>query len=187
MKAISKNRFDVNENPVAAVVEQATGKPESELRAAARLHGLTMKELAAGMGVSASYLSQVSTGRRPWSPVMREKVMQVLGEVPGQGAVYRQGGVVTGESSYIRERARSRGMSMQELAERSGVSYGYMTQVSRGRRSMGVKYQKRVEAALEAPAPGLKPPSAPALTSKPCGTGWMLTGSARTRLPGGPG
>ena len=34
-----------------------TGKPESELRAAARRHGLTLKELAVKMGVSYDYLS----------------------------------------------------------------------------------------------------------------------------------
>ena len=78
--------------------------------------------------------------------------MAVLGEVPGQGIVYRQGVVVAGESSYIRERAREQGMSMQDLADRVGVSYGYMTQVSRGHRNMGVKVQARVESALEAPA-----------------------------------
>ena len=43
-------------------------------------------------------------------------------------------------------------MSMQELAERAKVSYGYMVQVSRGHRNMGVKVQARVESALEAPA-----------------------------------
>ena len=37
------------------------------------------------MGVSAGYLSQIATGRRPWTQTMREKVMAVLGEVPGQG------------------------------------------------------------------------------------------------------
>ncbi len=125
---------------------------ESELRAAARRRGLTMKELAAKMGTTPSYLSQIATGNRPWSPAMREKAEAVLGEVPGQGIVYRQGGVVNGESSYIRERARELGMSMQDLAERSGVSYGYMVQVSRGHRNMGVKVQKRVESALQAPA-----------------------------------
>ena len=57
--------------------------------------------------MSASYLSQIANGRRPWTPKMREKVAAVLGEVPGQGTVYRQGGVVTGESSFIRERART--------------------------------------------------------------------------------
>ena len=128
------------------------GKPESELRAAARRRGLTMKELAAKMGVSAGHLSQIATGGRPWTPNMREKAASVLGEVPGQGVVYRQGGMVTGESSYIRERARGLGMSMQDLADRVGVSYGYMAQVSRGRRNMGVKVQARVESALEAPA-----------------------------------
>ena len=60
---------------------------------------------------------------------MREKAAAVLGEVPGQGTVYRQGGVVTGESSFIRERARTLGMTMQDLADRVGVSYSYMTQV----------------------------------------------------------
>ena len=125
---------------------------ETELRAAARRRGLTMKELAVRMGVSAGYLSQIANGGRPWTPKMREKVAAVLGEVPGQGIVYRQGGVVTGESSFIRERARTLGMTMQDLADRVGVSYSYMTQVARGRQSMGVKVQARVESALQAPA-----------------------------------
>ena len=81
---------------------------------------------------------------------MREKAASVLGEVPRQGVVYRQGGVVSGGSSYIREQARALGMSMKDLAEHAGVSPGYMTQVSRGYRNMGVKVQVRVEAALEA-------------------------------------
>ena len=125
---------------------------ESELRAAARRRGLTMKELAAMMGVSAGYLSQIANGGRPWTPKMREKIAAVLGEVPGQGTVYRQGGVVTGESSFIRERARTLGMTMQDLADRVGVAYSYMTQVARGRQSMGVKVQARIESALQAPA-----------------------------------
>ena len=129
-----------------------TRTAESELRAAARRRGLTMKELAALMGVSAGYLSQIANRGRPWTPKMREKVAAVLGEVPGQGTVYRQSSVVTGESSFIRERARTLGMTMQDLAGRAGVSYSYMTQVARGRQSMGVKVQARVESALQAPA-----------------------------------
>ncbi len=125
---------------------------ESELRAAARRRGLTMQELAAKMGISVGYLSGIASGRNPWTPRTREKAAAVLGAVPGQGVVYRRGGVVAGESSYIRERARALGMSMQDLAERVGVSYGYMTEVSRGRRNMGVKVQARVQSALEAPA-----------------------------------
>ena len=125
---------------------------ETELRVAARRRGLTMKELAEKMDTTPSYLSQIATGNRPWSPKMREKAEAVLGEVPGQSIIYRQGGVVNGESSYIREQARELGMSMQDLAERAKVSYGYMVQVSRGHRNMGVKVQARVESALEAPA-----------------------------------
>ena len=131
---------------------QTTRTAESELRAAARRRGLTMKELAALMGVGASYLSRIANGGSPWTPKMKEKVAAVLGEVPGQGIVYRQGGVVTGESSFIRERARTLGMTMHDLADRVGVSYSYMTQVARGRQSMGVKVQVRVESALNAPA-----------------------------------
>ena len=129
-----------------------TAGAESELRAAARRRGLTMKELAVKMGVSAGYLSQIANGGRQWTPKMREKVAAALGEVPGQGTVYRQGGVVTGESSFIRERARTLGMTMQDLADRVGVSYSYVTQVARGRQSMGVKVQARIESALQAPA-----------------------------------
>ena len=127
-------------------------RTETEFRAAARRRGLTMKELAAMMDVSAGYLSQITNGGRPWTPKMREKVAAVLGEVPGQRTVYRQGGVVTGESSFIRERARVMGMSMQDLADRVGVSYGYMSQLARGHSNMGVKVQARVESALKAPA-----------------------------------
>ena len=125
---------------------------ESELRAAARRRGLTMRELAKKMGVNPSHLSQIAMGGKPWTPARREKAEAVLGEVPGQGIVYRQGDVVNGESSYIRERARELGMSMQYLADKVGVSYGYMVQASRGHRNMGVKVQARVESALEAPA-----------------------------------
>ena len=128
-----------------------TAAAETELRAAARRRGLTMQELAARMGVSAGYLSQIANGGRPWMPKMREKAAAVLGEVPGQGIVYRQGGVVSGESSYIRERARALGMTMRDLADRVGVSYGYMIQVARGHGNMGVKVQARVESALGAP------------------------------------
>ena len=156
--------FEGNENAAAGAGQtpeiqsgateqgQNEGKPESELRAAARRRGLTLKELAAKMGVSYGYLSSVSAGRRPWSPMLRERAMQVLGEVPGPGVVYRQGGLVKGESSYIRERARELGMSLGDLAERSGVSYGYLCQASRGQRNMGPAVQARVEAALDAPA-----------------------------------
>ena len=131
---------------------QGKGKAESKLRAAARRHGLTMKELAHLMGVNAGYLSDVANGRRPWTPFMREQVMAVLGEVPGQGIIYRQGGVITGESSYIRERAREKGLSMKDLAVVVGVSYGFMTQAARGHRNMSPHVQARVEAALDAPA-----------------------------------
>ncbi len=129
-----------------------TGTPESELRAAARRRGITMKELAALMGVSASYLSQIATGKRQWTLGMHDKVMAVLGEVPGQGFVYRRSEVVTGESSFIRERAREKGMTMRDLADRVGVSASFLSQAARGRQTMGVKVQARVESALNCQA-----------------------------------
>ena len=119
-----------------------------------------MKELADRMGISCRYLSMLSTGKVRWSQAMKQKVMAVLGEVPGQGMVYRQGGYVSGESTCIRERAREMGLSMNELAAKAGVSSGYLSDVSRGRRNMGVKVQQRVEALLQAPAqaaPAQKP------------------------------
>ena len=125
---------------------------ETELRAAARRCGLTMKELAAETGVTPGYLSGLASGRKPWTPRMRGRAVAVLGEAPAQGVVYRQRDVVSGESSYIRERARALGMSMQDLAERVGVTAGYMSAVSRGRRRMGVKLQARVESTLEVQA-----------------------------------
>ena len=136
----------------AADSGQGRGKPESELRAAARRKGLTLKELADRMGVSYNYLSQVSSGSRPWSSMLRERAMAALGEVPGQGVVYRQGGLVQGESSCIRERAREVGLSMGALADLVGVSRSYLSMASRGRRNMSPGVQAKVEAVLEAPA-----------------------------------
>ena len=132
--------------------EQGKGKAESELQAAARRHGLTLKQLAARMGVNYSHLCSVANGRRPWTPMLRERAMAVLGEVPGQGVVYSQGGVIQGgESTYIRERARERGLSMGELADLVGLSRGYLTQASRGERCLSPSAQARVENVLEAP------------------------------------
>ncbi len=136
----------------AAATAQPKGKSETELRAAARRRGLTMRELAKKMGVSASYLSQVGTGKKPWTPNLREKAIAVLGEVPGQGIVYRQSDVVEEGSTFIRERARAYGMSLKELADWVGISASYMTMVARGHRSMGVKLQAKVESALQVPA-----------------------------------
>ena len=127
------------------------GKPESELRAAARRKGLTLKELANLMGVNYSHLCSVAGGRRPWTHDLRERTMAVLGEVPGQGIVYRQGGLVQGESTCIRERAREKGLTQKDLAEQAGVSAGYMSDVCRGRRNMSPAVQARVERVLDAP------------------------------------
>ena len=127
------------------------GKAESELRAAARRQGLTLKELAALMGASYSHLCSVANGRRPWTSDLRQKVQAVLGEVPGQGIVYRRGGAVQSESSFIRERAREKGMTLKDLALVVGMSYRYMTQVARGQRNMSPSMQVRVESALGGP------------------------------------
>ena len=155
--------FDGNENAAAgagniqgtqagaAAQGRTKGKPESELRAAARRHGLNLKELADRMGVNYGYLSSAASGRRPWSPLLRERATAVLGEVPGQGVVYRQGGLVQGESTCIRERARALGMSQKDLAQRVGVSVGYMSEVARGRKNMSPAVQTRVESVLGGP------------------------------------
>ena len=148
-------QHDGNSRPAQQVLRKNAaanqGKPESELRAAARRHGYTLKELAALMGASYSHLCSVANGRRPWTPELKEKVKAVLGEVPGQGIVYRQGGAVQGESSFIRERAREQGMTLKDLAVVVGMSYRYMTQVARGQRNMSPSRQVRVEAALGGP------------------------------------
>ena len=63
----------------------------------------------------------------------------------------RLGSVANGGSTFIRERARELGLSMGELADRVGVSRGYMSDVARGRRCMSPAVQARVEAVLDAP------------------------------------
>ena len=122
---------------------------ESEVQAAARKKGLTVGELAAKMGVTKGYLSQIATGHRKWTPKMRAKVTAVLGEMPGQGMVRVRQESVAGESTYIRERARELGLTMRDVAARAGLSHNYVSQVSRGHRIMTVNVRTRLEAALE--------------------------------------
>ena len=90
--------MDGNGNPVPdkdARTGKNKGKPESELRAAARRHGLTMHGTGGPDGrlgpLSCPMLWDRDTdpGPRP----CEQKVTAVLGEVPGQGVVYRQGGL----------------------------------------------------------------------------------------------
>ena len=130
----------------------ATGRAESCLAAAARERGLTIGELAALMGVTPSHLSQVARGNKPLTPNMAAKIEAVLGVVPPQGIVYRQGGVVHGgQTTYIRELAREQGLTLRQVADRSGISYGYLVQAARGHRNLSPKVQKQVEAVLQAP------------------------------------
>ena len=102
------------------------------------------------LGVNYGYLSSVASGRRPWTPLLRERATAVLGEVPGQGIVYRQGGLVEGESTCIRERARELGLTLRQVADRTGLSYGYVVQVSRGQRNLSPAAQARMESVLDA-------------------------------------
>ena len=181
------------------------GKPENELRAAARRHGYTLKQLAALMGVNYNHLCSVANGRRPWTPDLRDKVKAALGEVPGQGIVYRQGGLVQGESTRIREQARAVGLNLKDLAGLVGVSYNHMTDVCRGRRNMSPAIQARVESALGGPveiAPA-EPANRPAGVVN-CGSTYIrerarelgmslkelarrVGGQRLLHLPGGPG
>ena len=115
---------------------------------------MTMHDLADHVGVSYSYMTQVARGRQNMGVKVQARVESALhapAKVAPATCANRQGVVVAGESSYIRERARELGMSLRDLADRVGVSYGYISMVARGHSNMGVKVQARVASALEAP------------------------------------
>ncbi|MDE2780768.1 MAG: helix-turn-helix domain-containing protein [Chloroflexota bacterium] len=138
----------------APVVESVagTGRAESHLSVAARQRGLNIKELATLVGVGPSHLSQVARGKKTLTPFMRGRIEAVLGWVPPQGVAHRQDGVVKGgESTYLRERAREQGLTLRQVADRTGLTYGYVTQVSRGQRNLSPSAQARMETVLEAP------------------------------------
>ena len=139
-------------NSGANDANDATGRAESHLTVAARERGLNIKELAALMGVGPSHLSQVARGRKPLTANLHAKIEAVLGEVPPQGIVHRQDGVLHGgESTYLRERAREQGLTLRQVADRTGLTYGYVVQVSRGQRNLSPAAQSRMEAVLDAP------------------------------------
>ncbi len=172
-------------SPVKLTCETAaTGRAESHLAVAARERGLNLNELAALMGVGPSHLSQVARGRKNLTPFMRGKIEAVLGWVPPQGVVHRQGGVVKGgESTYLRERARERGMTLRQVADRTGLTYGYVVQVSRGQRNLSPSAQARMETVLEAPVKveAAQPAdiNPPALWERMDAHGWSQNETAR--------
>ena len=130
----------------------ATARAESHLTVAARERGLNIKELASLMGVGPSHLSQVARGKKNLTANMRAKIEAVLGQVPPQGVVHRQGGVLHGgESTYLRETAREKGLTLRQVADRTGLTYGYVVQVSRGQRHLSPSAQARMESVLDAP------------------------------------
>ena len=141
-----------NASPVNFTGETDTGRAESHLSVAARERGLNIKELAALMGVGPSHLSQVARGKRNLTAYMRGKIEAVLGQVPPQGMIHRQDGVLHGgESTYLREKAREQGLTLRQVADRTGLTYKYVVQVSRGQRHLSPSAQARMETVLEAP------------------------------------
>ena len=118
MKAITnidtsdtKANFGTSTNPATSAAQgQTKGKPESELRATARRHGLNLKDLADRMGVNYGYLSSVASGRRPWSSHAAGEGHGGPGRGPRPGVRLPPGGHrAKGESTFIRERARAAG------------------------------------------------------------------------------
>ena len=105
-----------------------TAARETELRACGEGSGLTMRELAAKMGVSAGYLWVVAHGAQAVDPeVCARGRCRSWRRFPDRRSSIARSGVVSGESSYIRERARRSG---HEYAGPSpacgGVLSGYM-------------------------------------------------------------
>ena len=120
----------------------------------AREKGLTQKDLAERVGVSAGYMSDVCRGRRNMSPAVQAKVESVLDApvvIAPALCANRRGGPVRGESTYIREQARERGLTLRQVADRTGLSYGYVVQASRGHRNLSPAAQAKMESVLEAP------------------------------------
>ena len=116
---------------------------------------MSLKGLAGHVGMSYGYMTQVSRGQRNMSPAVQARVEAVLegpARVEPAPRANRPGGLVKGESCYIRERARELGMSLKELAKLAGVSCGYLSDVARGRKCMSPAVRARVEALLEGPA-----------------------------------
>ena len=130
------------------------GRPESELRAAARRKGLTLKELAALMGVElAATCAPLPTATGPGPPDLREKgPRRCWARSPARASSTARAARSPARAAVIRERAREKGMTLKDLAVAVGVSYRYMTQAARGQRNMSPRVQARVESALGGPA-----------------------------------
>ena len=104
-------RFEAHGNPARGAgktteMRAGTAGPGIDLKTAVRRRGLTMKEFAARIGVTPGYLSEIGSWRRKWTARMRDRVEAALDETPERGFVYRRRPPASGESTFIRERAR---------------------------------------------------------------------------------
>ena len=70
----------------AAARRSLSGLPLPFPDAAARRQGLTVKEVAALMGVNYGHLCAVANGHRPWTPMLREKGHGGPGRGTGPGS-----------------------------------------------------------------------------------------------------
>lgn len=53
----------------------------AKLRAEREKRGLSQKEVAGGMGITPSYLSELEHGKRPWSARLRDLFLKTVKEI----------------------------------------------------------------------------------------------------------
>ena len=141
--SLSTTNCNGDGNPVPG-----TGKPESELRAAARRRGLTLKELAGQAWVSLDYISQVSRGYRNMGPAVQARVEALL---EGSAKV-EPAGIPSVDCRALWDHMDAHGFRRNEVTRLAGISSGHLSQIMNGQRNPSGEVLRKLHGVLFRPS-----------------------------------
>ena len=110
---------------------------------------MSMNELAERAGVSSSYLSDVSRGRRNMGVKVQQRVEALL-QAQAQAAPAQKPRI---DCRVLWDRMDAHGLSQNEVARRAGICTGYLSEIMNGRRTPSGTVLKRLHEVLFAPSP----------------------------------
>lgn len=122
-----------------------------KIRALREERGYTLQDLARRANLSLSYLSEIERGSKKPSLKTLEKLAAAL-NVPKtqliEGDVVERGLSLGDKIRLLRTEKK---MSLQELAERAGISLSYLSEIERGTVYPSLNTVKRIAEALDVP------------------------------------
>ena len=123
-------------------------RTETKMRAAARRRGLTMGELAAKIGVSPGYMSQVARGQKDMGVKVQARIESAL-EAPVNVAAAQ---CATVNFQAVWDRMNAHGISRNKVAQQAGITSGHLSSIMSGKRNPSPTVLKKLHSVLFQPS-----------------------------------